>query len=149
MQRKPNDRSKTVNAHVSSSKLFCNACKGSSHTIYNCDSFLKLNISDRISEARRLRLCLNCLKLGHSTKECKLQLCRKCNRKHNVLLHLEVTENNISKTNTVCISDKPYSSQVTLKTPEPPANLPNFEYDPSNGISYANHSIDKSQILLS
>lgn len=65
----------------------CEYCK-KRHSIYKCVEFTHLTISARIQEAKRLRLCLNCLKSGHFTSECNLSSCKYCSRRHNTLLHL-------------------------------------------------------------
>nr|CAH7713646.1 unnamed protein product [Callosobruchus chinensis] len=69
------------------SRLKCYFC-GKEHPIYKCDPFLKLNVNDRVSAAKRLKLCLNCLRDSHPTWKCKLQKCIKCHKLHNSLLHL-------------------------------------------------------------
>lgn len=73
---------------LSAVKSACVSCQ-KDHAIYTCDQFLKLDINGRISEARRLRLCLVCLKRNHNTRDCSAQPCAKCSKKHNTLLHIE------------------------------------------------------------
>lgn len=46
---------------VTTDSDYCHYCKGA-HFINSCGSFLKLDINSRINEARKLHLCLNCLK---------------------------------------------------------------------------------------
>ncbi|XP_043474287.1 uncharacterized protein LOC122506260 [Leptopilina heterotoma] len=71
---------------------YCFHCKGS-HFINACSSFLKLPVKSRIDEARKLHLCLNCLKKRHNTRECRSQsTCGKCSKRHNTVLHLENIE---------------------------------------------------------
>lgn len=65
--------------------IFC----GGSHQIFKCNDFLKLTINARITEVRRLKACLNCLRRGHLSQECYYGPCRTCNKKHNTLLHLD------------------------------------------------------------
>lgn len=67
----------------------CNYCN-KSHLIYYCEDFLKLPISRRHEEAKKLQLCLNCLRTGHSSVKCRSSTCRKCSRRHNSLLHFEI-----------------------------------------------------------
>lgn len=66
----------------------CKFCKGT-HAIYNCRKFLDLSVKDRIDNAKKCRLCINCLRDGHIAKDCRSGKCRKCNSQHNTLLHLE------------------------------------------------------------
>ncbi|XP_076649206.1 uncharacterized protein LOC143356978 [Halictus rubicundus] len=66
----------------------CTFCRGD-HYIYACNKFLKLNVHDRIAAARDKRLCINCLRNNHITANCIASVCKKCNRKHNSLLHID------------------------------------------------------------
>lgn len=88
----PNNKVKIneARAHVSTAKQphGCVYCK-ENHQIYNCEGFLKLNVNSRIASARRLHLCMNCLKRNHGARFCSVQPCQKCGKKHNTLLHLE------------------------------------------------------------
>ncbi|KAH9629744.1 hypothetical protein HF086_009871, partial [Spodoptera exigua] len=47
----------------------CAFC-GGSHRIYDCSSFLAKSVEDRQREAARLKLCINCLRKGHSPRQC-------------------------------------------------------------------------------
>jgi len=42
-----------------------------------------------------VKLCINCLKIGHYAKECKSSNCRKCAKVHNTLLHLDPTDTRV------------------------------------------------------
>ncbi|XP_043486648.1 uncharacterized protein LOC122514076 [Polistes fuscatus] len=47
-------------------------------------------VRDSVSEARKKRLCLNCLRsTNHFAIECNASRCKVCNRKHNTLLHTQ------------------------------------------------------------
>ncbi|XP_046811084.1 uncharacterized protein LOC124420834 [Lucilia cuprina] len=48
---------------------------------------------NRFNEAKRLQLCLNCLRKGHMMKTCKFGHCRYCTSKHHSLLHINNTLN--------------------------------------------------------
>ncbi|XP_058456510.1 uncharacterized protein LOC131433913 [Malaya genurostris] len=62
---------------------------GQGHFLGNCGQFRKLSPHERLDFAKTHRLCLNCLKTAaHSCKNCPSSNCRKCDRKHNTLLHL-------------------------------------------------------------
>ncbi|CAK1597329.1 unnamed protein product [Parnassius mnemosyne] len=69
----------------------CPLCS-QAHTLYKCESFRNLTIEDRIKKANDYNVCLNCLRVGHSAKQCKLTHCKYCKTKHNTLLHLEFSE---------------------------------------------------------
>lgn len=87
----------------------CNYCNGS-HSTFTCASLIKLPVNSRIEEARKRHLCLNCLRKGHSTRDCKNPgSCQKCGKKHNSLLHLELT-------NETRISSMPISNSGTAST---------------------------------
>ena len=76
----------------------CYLCKGT-HLLYKCKKFLDLTVKNREKEAKRLNLCLNCLRANHVTQDCLSSCCRKCNKKHNSLLHLEITKRAIIQNN--------------------------------------------------
>lgn len=60
------------------------------HFVTKCPRFLELSSKARHSTAKRLGLCLNCLRLGHRLKNCKSAgTCRECKSKHHTLLHFE------------------------------------------------------------
>ncbi|CAK9832633.1 hypothetical protein ANTRET_LOCUS9427 [Anthophora retusa] len=66
----------------------CALCKDKAHTIHRCEEFHALSVGERINAARKEKLCLKCLRTGHSTQECTSSQCRICNLGHNTLLHL-------------------------------------------------------------
>lgn len=75
-------------ACISTSKFECHFCK-QAHSIYTCEKLLKINPHERYSQVKSLRLCVNCLKPGHSLIECKASSCKTYNKKHNSLLHFD------------------------------------------------------------
>lgn len=79
--------------HVSVPNVACVFCKGP-HFNYNCEQFAKLSIPDRQKEARKNRLCTNCLRPNHFSTDCNSGSCRKCNKKHHTLLHNDSYYNN-------------------------------------------------------
>lgn len=74
----------------------CPHC-GSSHLIFQCEKFLKLSPQERYVEVRQKRLCTNCFKTGHRGKDCRGSSCRKCNLKHNTLLHKDQDRETITE----------------------------------------------------
>nr|CAH7758019.1 unnamed protein product [Callosobruchus chinensis] len=40
-----------------------------------------------MSQAKQLKLCINCLRGNHEVKDCRFRNCRICNSKHNSILH--------------------------------------------------------------
>lgn len=71
---------------ISTTGVACVLCNGS-HRLYDCASFLGKTVEERVSEVMRLKLCMNCLRKGHSSHQCRLGPCSKCKSRHNTLLH--------------------------------------------------------------
>lgn len=65
----------------------CYYCQGQ-HLIYHCNKFLNLPVENRIEIVKQLKLCINCLRNDHVVARCKSSLCRKCEKAHNTLCHL-------------------------------------------------------------
>lgn len=80
-----------VSAAPGSSAAACVFC-GGSHRIYDCSTFLAKSVEDRKTEAVRLKLCINCLRKGHSSRQCRLGPCTICKKYHNGLLHRQNTQ---------------------------------------------------------
>ncbi|KAH8390359.1 hypothetical protein KR200_010970, partial [Drosophila serrata] len=75
-------------ASVGSSNLpLCTFCDASDHYLPKCSLFLNLSPNLRFREAKKLHLCLNCLRKGHRLQHCKSTHCRYCRMKHHSLLH--------------------------------------------------------------
>jgi len=70
--------------------------------LYSCSKFKSLPPDRMMSTLKSNGLCLNCLKPGHFVKECtSLNRCRKCQKPHHTLLHLEVRPERSEPTATV------------------------------------------------
>ncbi|XP_050360100.1 uncharacterized protein LOC126779937 isoform X1 [Nymphalis io] len=89
----------------------CPLCS-QAHALYKCDSFRSLSIESRIQKANDYNVCLNCLRLGHSAKQCKLSHCKYCKIKHNTLLHLN--SNDFKTVNSLLSSLHLATSNVAL-----------------------------------
>lgn len=74
------------NSHTRSC-ILCNA----PHALYSCQQFLNLNLNDRLKFIQTKHLCENCLHPGHTVNDCRYGPCRKCDKKHNSLVHREIT----------------------------------------------------------
>lgn len=105
--------------NVSLNKISCNFCS-SSHSIYFCADFLKLNVNERWDKMKALRLCTNCLRADHSVQACNLASCRKCGRKHNTLLHYNSRNNHtpINSNNNNHNNSSSHSSHHPNNNPE-------------------------------
>ncbi|XP_059608215.1 uncharacterized protein LOC132256052 [Phlebotomus argentipes] len=64
----------------------CKCCNQSAHPLYKCARFLAHSPGERFEVVKKLSLCRNCL-ASHHTNSCTFHKCRKCQGKHNVLLH--------------------------------------------------------------
>ncbi|KAG7198908.1 hypothetical protein KM043_015726 [Ampulex compressa] len=81
-------RQKTV-SHLVTGPVSCQICQDS-HYIHQCDTSRSIPVHQRIKEVRGLGLCLNCLRSTvHYAQACNSIGCRKCQKKHNTLLHIE------------------------------------------------------------
>lgn len=65
----------------------CSFCD-QSHTLAQCEEFLKKSTDERIEYAASHRWCFNCLRPSHSLRDCKsIFRCRECSQRHHTLLH--------------------------------------------------------------
>jgi hypothetical protein len=72
-----------------SASFSCLLCKGD-HPLHKCAKFLNMDPGKRVNVAKEHSLCANCLRRGHSSHQCKNKFkCRKCNRAHHTLLHMD------------------------------------------------------------
>lgn len=74
----------------------CPSCKNR-HWLYACPAFQKLTTQERLREAKRLKVCLNCLR-SHADRECTFGGCQRCKRRHNTMLHFDTSEHSAEKT---------------------------------------------------
>lgn len=88
----------------------CSYCE-KKHSVYGCKEFENLEVKNRVKWAKEKRACYLCLQF-HKFGECKSKfLCRKCNKNHNTLLHLETVKNK-----TTLISTSLEESAVPVNT---------------------------------
>lgn len=80
--------------------LLCAAC-GEPHSLYTCNKFSNMTVQERKQLVFNCRLCYNCLKSNHQSRQCKSKPCPLCGKKHHSKLHIDLQENN-----TVEVSDK-------------------------------------------
>ena len=67
------------------------------HPVFLCKDFKSMSIPDRKDAVNKFKLCVNCLKSGHTVTECyRPSFCRhpNCSSKHNILLHENVVVGN-------------------------------------------------------
>lgn len=78
-----NNKANTLNYN----NLKCYFCNQVGHFTYKCFKLVSLSCKDRLVELRKIGLCTNCLKPGHTAETCTGKRCRICNKKHNSMLH--------------------------------------------------------------
>ena len=84
------------------------------HRIYMCEKFKNISIKQRRDAIYQLKACFNCLKMGHSSKECpSTQSCRSCNKRHYTHLHDEPSQSaNSTHCSTAGSSERPSLLQI-------------------------------------
>lgn len=97
----------------------CAFCDTKNHYITNCSRFGNLSPTLRFKEAKRLSLCLNCLRKGHRLWKCKSGPCRHCSMKHHSLLHMD--NNNIEPSTPNLISTSQMHESQATTTQQYPA----------------------------
>ncbi|XP_053961109.1 uncharacterized protein LOC128865111 [Anastrepha ludens] len=127
---------KTVSTNIRKSFVVWNAsvggcafCRCPDHRIYHCQQFSTLSPNLRQKEAKKLSLCLNCLKGGHQMRDCKSGSCRACQLKHHTLLHFDrtssastsisgpVTQPPTLKSNTIAATSSVPGHALTSRSP--------------------------------
>nr|XP_037866761.1 uncharacterized protein LOC119628499 isoform X1 [Bombyx mori] len=73
---------------IQSNHSKCPLCN-ENHLLYTCETFRSLPTEVRIEKAKKFKVCMNCLRLGHTDRTCKLSHCKYCKARHNTLLHSE------------------------------------------------------------
>ncbi|XP_037826671.1 uncharacterized protein LOC119614626 [Lucilia sericata] len=89
VSKKFNNYGRNVLVASSTTTPICYFFDAKDHYITNCSRFANLSPVLRFKEAKKLNLCLNCLRKGHRLLKCKFGTCRYCSMKHNSLLHME------------------------------------------------------------
>lgn len=121
----------------------CPLCKNN-HAIYRCSKFRSLTIEAKIQKAKSLKLCLNCLRQGHSVNSCRLGPCRVCNKTLNSLLHVHDSPSATASTS--------QSNVVLCAAPPPPETQMPEDQTHADHISQHNVSLSavhNSFVLLS
>ena len=91
---KSHSRNVTSFATQADSKNHCILCEFDRHPLYLCPKFKNMSHADKLATTKDENLCRNCLNGGHIAKQCKsLHKCKKCQRSHHTLLHMEDQEN--------------------------------------------------------
>ena len=97
---KPKTSTFASNAEESSKpKNFECPFKDGQHPIWTCEKFKSMKVNGRREHVQKLRLCFNCLKPGHMSKDCTSRTCSvpSCGRRHNRLLHSKLPKKETTK----------------------------------------------------
>ena len=80
-------------------KNFNSPFKDGQHTIWTCEKFKSMKVNERREYVQKFRLCFNCLRPGHISKDCKSKTCSvpSCGRRHSRLLHSDLQKKNTTK----------------------------------------------------
>ncbi|XP_061720128.1 uncharacterized protein LOC133527231 [Cydia pomonella] len=91
---------------TTSRKYACPFCN-QDHALYLCPKFKTLKLQARVDKAKALKVCLNCLRVGHNEKTCRLNSCRTCGLQRNSLLHEHTTPAPSPSSNDVALHSLP------------------------------------------
>lgn len=81
---------KRSNSNVQSQVKGCVCCSSIDHMVQVCPRYKKLDLESRLQLIRSLRLCFNCLKVGHSLKNYRNKdTCQQCGKNHHTSIHSE------------------------------------------------------------
>ena len=84
----------------------CSVCKSFSHPLYSCAKFKLLPHEQMMMVVKNQGLCMNCLKPGHYSRHCtSVQKCRRCQKPHHTLLHVEVKSTRSASSPSNSLSD--------------------------------------------
>ncbi|CAG2250996.1 unnamed protein product [Mytilus edulis] len=81
----------------------CICCNGTCNNLELCVKFKSMSLIDRVNFVRTAKLCFNCLKGKHFSRDCrKAKMCtvENCSSKHHILMHSWGKNNNTDHTAT-------------------------------------------------
>ena len=120
-----------VTSHVTNTSGKCFACNKLKHGTAYCQIFKQKSVPEKRNFVLSHSLCFNCLKGGHTVKQCPSQYsCQRCGKKHHTLLHLDAENRQTPPPNVTpptIITRPPNVTPPTIITPPPnvtPSNAP-------------------------
>ncbi|XP_076382083.1 uncharacterized protein LOC143260481 [Megalopta genalis] len=105
----------TVASYVIRAVKECPLCS-EEHPLYVCSHFQKLSQRARNDKVKQLNLCFNCLRSGHSIKECSSGQCKKCFKRHHTTLHIEADASALGSQVNKAMAPEPASSVSLTST---------------------------------
>ncbi|XP_065083727.1 uncharacterized protein LOC135705804 [Ochlerotatus camptorhynchus] len=121
IQKKPfKMESNSATTECKNSAPYCIACP-ENHFLFQCPAFSKMSVRQRRKLVSQKRLCWNCFRSGHQSRNCTSKYeCRNCHQKHHTLLH-ETSTTKI-QSSPVTISGQPSqqpnpSTMIAVETP--------------------------------
>ena len=101
------------------SHMHCTLCS-SNHPIFSCKQFQDLTVQQRREHSQSASLCFNCLRTGHSARDCSSTFrCRVCRKNHNTLLHIEAPTTSVNVNHVVHHTQEKKKSTPTARPPQP------------------------------
>lgn len=137
-----------ITKHCVTSPTFkpCPKCDGD-HNLSRCSQFLALSNEERLNLLPTYKVCFNCFKSGHYANHCKKQGCKVCKRKHNSLIHVAASRQNVNLNN--CLP-QPAEVRVPTAASQPLAAAGQVTLSTSiNASPSHSHSLDEQVVLLS
>ncbi|XP_062531657.1 uncharacterized protein LOC134201239 isoform X1 [Bombyx mori] len=135
-------------------KALCVKCNAN-HPLYSCNKFIESDLESKLKLIRVHNLCKNCLRSGHTLNNCRFGPCRKCDKKHNSLIHNDNSASDISfHTTTSTEGDKITDDVRAPRVPAPatPAACTDslrIQVNKSHMQTQCNEFVSVQSILLS
>ena len=86
---------KSVASFVANSQttgIRCVSCKSEKHPLYHCPKFRNSSHDEKLAIVKTNNYCINCLRPGHFSKDCKSShRCKCCQQLHHSLLHVDTS----------------------------------------------------------
>jgi len=94
-------------------QLQCSLCSGS-HRLLKCDKFLKMQARKRLNHAKQSGLCFNCMQPFTRNHTCSKQVCRQCNKRHHILLHIDRQNQSINDKGSITMVLQMQEAEVNI-----------------------------------
>ena len=122
--QRPRQRLQAPQGHAfitSQAPSTCPTCQGS-HSIWRCDSFKSKSLRERLREVKRASLCMNCLRKGHTVRDCHAGSCRACGERHHHMMLHRAKRYSGSRSSTPSPKSFPSNSRSTTPSLSPPSS---------------------------